>query len=62
MCISRLPLDSTDEVVRKMLSCCGVLKSWKRFQDANGNAKDGGIAEFEAIEGVFSCNKFLNNM
>jgi hypothetical protein len=45
-----------------MLSCCGVLKSWKRYLDANGNSKDGGIAEFEAIEGVFSCNKFLNNM
>ena len=57
-----MPLDSSDEVVRKMLSCCGVLKSWKRYLDANGNSKDGGIAEFEAIEGVFSCNKFLNNM
>ena len=38
------------------------MRSWKRFADANGQPKDGGIADFETIEGVFTCGKFLHNM
>lgn len=45
-----------------MLQNCGELRSWKRFLDASGQPKDGGIADFETVEGVFTCGKFLHNM
>lgn len=65
VCISRLPtsgLYTSDDFVQKMLQCCGQLVSWKRFLDANQQPKDGGIAEFVDLKGVFSCYKFLNNL
>ena len=51
--------------MKKLLGCCELtqdLKDWKRFKSANGDFKDGGIAEFHTIEGVFTCLKFIHNM
>lgn len=62
VCISRLPEGTTDTLVNNLLSCCGTIISWKRFQDAKGQPKDGGIAEFKDIKGVYACYKFLHNL
>jgi hypothetical protein len=51
--------------VKKLLGVCELsqeLKDWKRFKTANGDFKDGGIAEFHSIEGVFTCLKFIHNL
>lgn len=36
VCISRLPAGMPDDLMKKLLSYCGVMRSWKRFLDANG--------------------------
>ena len=49
----------------KLLGSCELasdVKEWKRFKTASGDPKDGGIADFRTIEGVFTCLKFIHDM
>lgn len=65
VCISKLPVGAQEEFVKKLLGFCELsqdLKDWKRFKTANGDFKDGGIAEFHTIQGVFTCLKFIHNL
>ena len=65
VCISRLPPGASDEFVLKLLASCELateIKEWKRYKTASGEPKDGGIADFHSIEGVFTCLKFIHNM
>ena len=60
--ISKLPPNTAEEFVEKLLSSCGQIKSWTRYKLANGEPKDGGIVEYDKVEGVFTCLKFIHNL
>lgn len=62
VCISRLPPGTSDDFIKQLLNACGPIKDWKRFMTASGEPKDGGIADFQEIAGVFTCVKFLDGV
>jgi hypothetical protein len=65
VCISKLYSGAKEDFVKKLLGYCevsGEVKDWKRFKTASGDFKDGGIAEFHTIDGVFTCLKFIHNL
>jgi RNA-binding protein 25 len=59
--IGRLPKGTTEDLIEKLLKCCGDLKGWKRSKDASGEPKAFGFAEFDNLEAVFAALKLLNN-
>jgi|LauGreDrversion4_2_1035121.scaffolds.fasta_scaffold187746_4 RNA-binding protein 25 len=59
--IGRLPTGLSDEMVERVLRCCGDLKSWKRSRDASGEPKGFGYAEYDNYEAVYTVIKLMNN-
>lgn len=58
-------MGASDEFILKLLGSCELasdVKEWKRFKTASGDPRDGGIADFRTIEGVFTCLKFIHEM
>lgn len=60
--IGKIPLDMKDNLVERLLKCCGSIESWKRAIDTNGNPKAFGYCEFEDIESAVVCLKTMNDL
>ena len=49
VCISRIPTEVNDDIIKSLLNACGPLKEWKRLMGAQGEPKPSGIAEFTDV-------------
>ncbi len=60
--VGKIPKGISDELMERLLRCCGNMVLWKRSTDASGEPKAFGFAEYDSIEGIFAALKILNNL
>jgi len=58
--ISKIPQGFPDELMKKMVQCCGVVASWRRLKDQDGRPKTFAVCEFQTPQAVLRCQRVLH--
>jgi len=60
--VGRIPINTSDDFMERLLKVCGPVLSWRRMTDGKGEPKGFGFCEFETVESMLACMRVMNNM
>lgn len=53
--VGKIPTNTTDALIQRILKACGPVESWKRSVDSSNNLKAFGFCYYEDIRSVMLC-------